>query len=472
MTKLITYKSRLAAKLSLAGVVTLASLPLGTALAGSAEPPPPTAEKSALAEWWDGRQATGNWFGVRDSLQDRGVNFRADWRANFLAIVDGGLEQRGGFDQEIRFELTVDAAKLTKIDNLDGLSFTGDVRWREGTYSINKYSGTDSTFRPSAYTGGAGWRFRKSYATYTTPELFGIPEFLTLSGGWQVPTDLFLVQPESKLFVNQTIRTAKGINPNLPWGGSFSTWGGYAKIEPTDWLYAQSGLYLAYPFGADPMNHGLSFQGYALDPSLNGLYSLNEIGVTPQIGPEQLPGKYAAGMIYWGVEKTGFDGVPYDGNLQFYWQADQQLFREKSIATSSSGAGSEGGKNPVAAVKPKKDEQGLYWFSTLNFAPPENNLMQFYAMGGLIYKGVIPGRDKDQTGVAFAYGNYSFEAANVDREKNRDPRTYQAVLEVDYRIQLNRFAYVQPVFQYIMNPGGRGLVANDTILGLHMGVNF
>lgn len=220
------------------------------------------------------------------------------------------------------------------------------------------------------------------------------------------------------------------------------------------------------------MNHGLSFQGYALDPSLNGLYSLNEIGVTPKIGPEQLPGKYAAGMIYWGVEKTGFDGVPYDGNLQFYWQADQQVFREKSIATSSIGAGSEGGKNPVAAVKPKKDEQGLYWFSTLNFAPPENNLMQFYALGGLVYKGLIPGRDKDQTGVAFAYGNYSFEAANVDREKNRDPRTYQAVLEFDYRIQLNRFAYVQPVVQYIMNPGGRGLVANDTIIGLHMGVNF
>lgn len=33
MTKLINYKSRLAAKLSLAGVVTLGSLPLGTALA-------------------------------------------------------------------------------------------------------------------------------------------------------------------------------------------------------------------------------------------------------------------------------------------------------------------------------------------------------------------------------------------------------------------------------------------------------
>jgi len=98
--------------------------------------------------------------------------------------------------------------------------------------------------------------------------------------------------------------------------------------------------------------------------------------------------------------------------------------------------------------------------------------MQFYALGGLVYKGLIPGRDKDQAGIAFAYGNYSFEAANIDRDRGRNPRTYQAVLEFDYRIQINRFAYVQPVAQYIINPGGRGLVNNDTILGLHFGVNF
>lgn len=430
-----------------------------------------------FADWWNGRYATGDWFGARKTLEDHGIRFRAGWRANFLAIVDGGVQQRGGFDQEINFDLDIDAAKLTKLQAIDGLSFTGNVRWREATYSVNQYSGTDSTFRPSAYTGGAGWRLRKAYATYETPELFGIPKFLTLSGGWQVPTDLFLVQPESKLFVNQTIRTAKGINPNLPWGGSFSTWGGYIKLQPTNWAYVQSGLYLAYPNGTDPLNHGLSFQGYRIDPSLNGVYSINEVGFTPKIGPEQLGGKYAAGLIYWGVENTGFDGVPYDGRLQFYWQADQQLFRENSIAPRATDSvvtfDSKGGKNVVEeATKPKADDQGLYWFSTINFAPPANNTMQFYALGGLVYKGLIPTRDTDQTGVAFAYGNYSSESASLDRSRGVNPRTYQAVLEVDYRIQVNRFAYVQPTLQYIINPGARGAVNNDTILGLHFGVNF
>jgi porin len=428
---------------------------------------PPT-ERIFLSEWWDGRYATGNWFGVRDTLGDRGVQFRANWRGNYLGIVGGGLQQRAGFSQEINFDLDIDTAKLMRVDALEGLSFTGNVRWREATYSINKYSGTDGTFRPDAYTGGAGWRFRKAYATYTSPELFGIENLLTISGGWQVPTDLFLVQPESKLFTNQTIRTAKGINPNLPWGGSFSTWGGYLRIEPVSWAYAQSGLYLAYPFGTDPLNHGLSFRGYAQDPSLNGVYSLNEIGFTPEIGPEKLPGKYSAGFIYWGVEQIGYDGIPYDGSFQFYWQADQRLTREKSVVARLPDSTGKG----FVVENPKGDEQGLYWFSTVNFAPPVNNAMQFYVLGGFVYKGLLPGRDKDQAGLAFAYGEYSFDAASIDRSRNRNPRTYQAVLEFDYRFQVNRFAYVQPLIQYIINPGGRGLVNNDTIVGVHLGVNF
>jgi len=431
-----------------------------------------TYAESPLNEWWNGKYLSGDWLGARSMFEERGIDIRFNWRGNFLAIVDGGLQQRGGFDQEINFDADIDMAKLTKWEALDGLSLTGNLRWREATYSINQYSGTDGTFRPSALTGGAGWRLRKFYMSYTTPELLGIKSLLTVSGGWQVPTDLFLVQPESKLFVNQSIRTAKGINPNLPWGGSFSTWGGYVNIQPTPWLYARGGMYLAYPFGTNPLNHGLSFAGYQVDPSLNGIYTIAEVGVTPKLGPEKLAGKYAAGFIYWGVENTGFTGRTTDGRIQFYWQADQQLFRERSPEAEPADGKSVLDKNVVEAKRAKLNPQGLYAFSTINFAPPENNLMSFYALGGLVYKGLIPHRDNDQAGVAFAYGSYSFDAQQLDESRGRDPRTYQAVFEANYRIQLNRFAYVQPTLQYIIRPGARGTVANDTIIGLQLGVNF
>jgi porin len=59
--------------------------------------------------------------------------------------------------------------------------------------------------------------------------------------------------------------------------------GGYLKVKPFDWYYAQGGLYLAIPEGAATANHGLDFQGYRPNPDLNGLYFLAETGFTPKI---------------------------------------------------------------------------------------------------------------------------------------------------------------------------------------------
>ncbi len=68
--------------------------------------------------------------------------------------------------------------------------------------------------------------------TYTTPELFGIKEFLTLSGGWQNPTDIFINQPLNKFFINNTFTSNRGIGANgIGWGGSYSAWGGYIQGE-------------------------------------------------------------------------------------------------------------------------------------------------------------------------------------------------------------------------------------------------
>jgi carbohydrate-selective porin OprB len=65
---------------------------------------------------------------VRDTLEDRGVNMNAEWKANFMAIVSGGTRQTAGFDEEIKFRGTVDFAKLTGWEPLKGLSSYVEVR--------------------------------------------------------------------------------------------------------------------------------------------------------------------------------------------------------------------------------------------------------------------------------------------------------------------------------------------------------
>ncbi|MEO6054044.1 MAG: carbohydrate porin, partial [Chthoniobacterales bacterium] len=189
---------------------------------------------------------------------------------------------------------------------------------------------------------------------------------------------------------------------------------------------------------------------------------------------------YAAGFIYWGVENAAFNGQPYQGRFQFYWQADQMLYRESSpeepekepAPDDDIEVNEKSFMGPGAISSKRLSNQGLYFFSTINFAPPVNNAMPFYVLTGLVYRGLIPYRDNDQLGAAFAYGSFSQDEQTLNINRGVAPRTYQAMLEFDYRVQINRWAYVQPTLQYIIRPGGRGLVQNDTIIGMQFGINF
>jgi porin len=45
-------------------------------------------------------------------------------------------------------------------------------------------------------------------------------------------------------------------------------------------------------------------------------------------------------------------------------------------------------------------------------------------------------------------------------------------LEGGYRVNLTKFAYVQPDVQWIINPGGTGTIPNALVLGAQIGVTF
>jgi carbohydrate-selective porin OprB len=438
-----------------------------------------------VENWLNGKYATGSWFGARETLEDHGIVVDGKWRGTFYGLTGGGIDAtgrknvaRGAFDEEIVFGLKVDVAKLLKVETLEGLSLTGSVRYRDG-YNPNNFVGASSTFQPSRYQSGVQWRLMPFYLTYVTPELFGVKDFLTISGGWQNPYDFFLDSPNSKLFTNSSIGTSKGLGANIAWGSSYAAWGGFVKVKPSDLYYAMAGLYEAVPEATAYSNHGLYFEGYAQDPQASGLFAVAETGLTPKIGPSKLPGKYAFGSYYYGLENTSYFGENYDAKYGFYWQADQMLFREATLAESTPlGKGPSDGKSfkevkEPATERAKLSEQGLYAINLVTYTPKYNNVMPFFFYTGLVYKGLIPCRDQDQVGIAFAYGNYSYYKIVAQEDAGVNVRqTYEAVVEADYRVQLTKFAYVQPFWQYIIRPNGTGVAQNANVFGLHMGVNF
>lgn len=438
---------------------------------------PASTETDGVAKWWNGKYASGDWFGVRTTLEDRGIVFSGDWKGAFYGIVDGGLDQRGAFDEEINLKLKLD---LEKMAGVTGLSLYGAVRWRDGE-NPNYYVGASPAFNPSHLQVGKQWRLMPFYAMWESRDLLPVKDMVTISGGWTNPYYFFIQQPESKLFVNNAIQQTKGLtNSGFPWSGAYNTWGGHLKVKPSDWSYAQAGLYMAVPTAAalNTGNHGLYFEG-AFPQDSNGLYFISETGVTPKIGG--LPGKLAFGGIYFGVENKSFFKEAYDGRYSLYFQADQMLYREPSPDPAPLGKGPSDGKDLVSEksfkepVTPaaKPSEQGLYFFSFFDYSPKYDNAMPFYFHTGLVYKGLIPTRDTDQLGIAFAYGNYSYYKILAEEDAGKSiHQTYEAVLEVDYRAQITKFVYAQPFFQYIIRPSGTGMVENASILGAQFGVTF
>ncbi len=440
---------------------------------------------SLLKTWWDGKYMTGNWFGLRDTLEENGLTLGGKYEGAYFGVVDSAGGSRGFYDQQLTFTGDLNFGKLLKTEALEGVKAFGVVRWRDPRQASNpnQFVDASSMFNPSNWQSGTQWRMMSFGMEIGTANLLPVKDMIVLRGGWLQPNREFIDQPLSKLFSNNAINSAKGVGGNIPFSSSFSTWGGTLKVKPVEWYYAKAGLFMSYPQATASSNHGLAYQGFAQDPNQNGLFFMGETGFTPKIGSSKLPGKYAFGGYYYEQQNTSYFGQNYDGRYGFYFQADQMVYREPSAeAPAPLGKGPSDGKSvadgksfkaPVAESKPELSKQGLSLFNLISFAPKYNNLYPFYFQSGAVYTGLIPSRDEDQLAFAIGYGSYSFYniQALQDRGVVNQPN-YSIVLEWNYRIQLNKWAYFQPMAQYIIQPNGTGAVQNATVLGFTYGLTF
>ena len=397
------------------------------------------ASDAVTESWWEGRQATGDWFGLRPALEDRGFTPNGRWRGIYFGILDSEKGSGSAFSQELVLGGAFDLATISGWTSLDGLSLFGEARWRDPGPGAkpNNFVEADGLFNPSRYTGGAGWRLMTAGLRYTAPEFFGVEKGLVVAAGWIQPQREFVEQPLARMFANNAMASAEGLGGNIPFSSSFTTWGGTVQVKPADWSYVKAGLFMSFPNPTDPANYGVQFFGHG-DPGQNGLFFMGETGITPEIGPGKLPGKYAFGAYVYGENNE-----EYGGNKSgFYWQADQMLWREAG-------------------------DEGLRLFSLFVFAPRYNNDFSFYMHGGLAYRGLVPGRPRDELMAGVAVGNYGAGSA----EDGVQP-TQTVLMEAGYRVQINGWAFAQPFAQYIAQPDGTASVTNAAILGISLGVDF
>ena len=98
--------------------------------------------------------------------------------------------------------------------------------------------------------------------------------------------------------------------------------------------------------------------------------------------------------------------------------------------------------------------------------------MAFYFDTGLTYKGLIPTRDGDTFGVAFAYAKLSSGALQQGSSESAGGLGAEMALEATYLTQITKWLSLQPDLQFIINPGGNKGLSNALVIGGRLSITF
>ncbi len=114
--------------------------------------------------------------------------------------------------------------------------------------------------------------------------------------------------------------------------------------------------------------------------------------------------------------------------------------------------------------------QGLWIFGQFGWADPRVNQFSFYIGGGLVYEGLLPGRESDQTGLGFAYAINGSHYKKGQRQQGLGVEDEEVALELTHAIRVfsDPVFIIQPDLQYIIHPNTNPQVDNALVGGFRL----
>lgn len=450
------------------------------ASAGEAPLPPVAKEpESGIVRWFTQDYMLGDWGGLRSQLAENGVEFEFFYVGSMPTNLGGGIRAGSAYQHGFLAALDLDTEKL-------GL-------WNGGHFHV---SGVSLEGRPFAdtYVGDLNKTNlvdfpadTRLWQAYYQQDLFN--KKLTFKAGL-MSVDRDFIMPElynslaSINFLNQTFFfPTMAFNlydiPGFPPGSHslpstpYASLGALIKWQPVDSFYLQAAVYDGNP---DSSSSGTRL---ALRGEEGALWYF-EAGYRLNQGKDDrgLPGNYKVGGYYhtdefYDIYTTGLSQIAlatpetHKGNYGAYFLAEQMVWREA------------GWDDPA--------QQGIVGFFRVAGAPSDRNLAEFGIDGGLVFKGLIPGRDYDTLGIGASYLKISDDLTQAQQDISKvlplfgqptiEEADYEGVIEVNYKLQLAAWWTLQASLQYVFHPGARAgayteAIPDALVLGIQTTLRF
>lgn len=370
---------------------------------------------------------TGDWWGARDALQHRGiipaVSFLQAASENFA----GGIRtNRIDWRYRLDVSLTLHTARLFGWNGgtafVDFMAHGGEnpalnlVGSAQAISAIDQNPATrlDQLWYRQQFSSAHCWfKLGRIDTTYDFDDIRDAQPFLNGSFGF-TPT----------IFVF----------PSYP----FSAWGGEACWKPWKHLHLKAGLFDGNTDNTLPAV--ASADANAVENPY-GLMAIGQQSTFWHFGRPHLGGTAVLGEWYHTGTFQTYAGTYQQDAHGFYIYLDQTLWK----ATHPRGPASRIG----AFIQ--------YGWANGKLTEIDSNLL-----GGLRWRGPIPGRPDDNLGFGASWAHLSRQA--------QTPYNSECIVEGFYSIQVTPWLNVQPDVQYVIHPSGT--YANALVATVQMGLEF
>jgi porin len=380
-------------------------------------------------------------------LAERGIKFAVTYIGELIGNPTGGQKQSAVYEDRINLAVDADLEKLigtrqltfhANIFQIDGGGLSrGDLL----NYMV--VSGIEALPTTRLYE---IW-FEQKWGTR-----------LALRAGQLAADTEFMTAKYTDVFTNASLGWPASLALNLPSGGPsppLATMGTRLRADLSENYTLIAAVFdgnAAGPGSNDPQlrnRYGLNFR--VNDPPL----ALGEIQLqwNAEKGDPGLAGKFKlGGWRHFGdfaserwsssgasLARAAPDGTPslLSGDFGIYCAFEQMLYRVGEDA-----------------------DRGIGVFARGSYAPPDRNLIDYYADAGIELVGLYDARPHDKFGVAAGYAHVSSwaQALDVDFQQLYGPawptRRFESLVSIVYQYEVRAGWTLLPNFQYITHPGG------------------
>jgi len=365
-------------------------------------------------------------------FRDGGINFECIYTGESFTKARGGINPTRPTNYRSNLDLvgTLDTTKMGWWENgrffVYGQNLSGRPLSVEEVGDVQLFSNLDSTIntteRPHFTTIAEYWY-----------EQLTLDEALRIKIGKQDANADFASTDLGGDFVHSSF----GLPPMIPLPSFPSQALGIATfLGVTKTFKIGFGVYDGtLPSGPQGVRWGFDTLGH------NGAITLYQLEWKPQLGSAgQFPSTIRAGLWHhsdknvWSEQTANQNPITYHQNYGVWTTFDQMLWKES------------GGED---------NDQGLGIFGQFGWAPGNRNPLQEYYGVGLVYKGLMPGRNSDLIGFGVANVLFSGDFREMKEAAGVVLTHHETAVELFYKFQFSKFISLQPDLQYIANPGGR-----------------